>query len=201
MIKSIIFDLGGVYFTDGTSKAVKKVSQKYNLNSQEVLDFFGTKNNIGKLYRQGKLTSKQFWQEFEKQFRIKVDKDDLTKQWILCYKPIQGTANLIKKLRKNGLKTYFLSDNVKERSGFLEKKYNYLHDFDSGIFSHEVGVTKRDGDKIFMLVLQKTGNKPNEAIFIDDKEAYVKTAKNLGINAIHFKNEKQLEREIKKLIE
>ena len=200
MIKSIIFDLGGVYFTDGTSKAVKKVSKKYHLNSKEVQDFFGTKNNIGRLYRQGKLTSKQFWQEFQKQFKIKVDKDDLIKEWILCYKPIQGTINLIRELRNNGLKTYFLSDNVKERSSVLEKKYNYMQDFSSGIFSHKVGATKMDGNKIFMLALEKSGNRPNEVIFIDDKEAYVKTAKKLGMHAIHFNSAKQLEREIKKLI-
>ena len=54
------------------------------------------------------------------------------------------------------------------------EKYNYLHDFDSGIFSHEVGVTKKDGDEIFMLALQKTGNMPNEVIFIDDKEIMLK---------------------------
>lgn len=50
MIKSIIFDLGGVYFTDGTSKAVKKVSQKYNLNSQEVSDFFAKKLGINTIH-------------------------------------------------------------------------------------------------------------------------------------------------------
>ncbi len=201
MIKSIIFDLGGVYFTDGTSKAVKKFSQKYKLNSQDVSDFFGTKNKIGRLYRQGKLTSKQFWQALQKQFKIRVNKDDLIKQWILCYKPIQGNLDLIKKLRKNGLKIYFLSDNVKERSQILQQKYNFMGDFDSGIFSHEARITKKDGDKIFKLVLQKTGNKPNEVIFIDDKEDYVKIAEELGINALYYKNVKKLKKEIKKLIE
>ena len=197
MIKAIIFDLGGVYFTDGTSKAVQKVSKKYNLNSQEVSDFFGTKNNIGRLYRQGKLTSKEFWEEFEKQFGIKVNKEDLTKQWILCYKPIQGNVDLIEKLRKNGLKIYFLSDNVKERSDTLQKKFKFLENFNDGIFSHKVGLTKSDGIKVFRIAIQKTRNKPNEIIFIDDKEDYVKTAKSLGMNAIHFKNTKQLKKELK----
>ena len=31
MIKSIIFDLGGVYFTDGKKIVVEKISKKYNL--------------------------------------------------------------------------------------------------------------------------------------------------------------------------
>ena len=36
MIKSVIFDLGGVYFTDGTKIAIKKISEKYNLNLKAV---------------------------------------------------------------------------------------------------------------------------------------------------------------------
>ncbi|MEK6984634.1 MAG: HAD family phosphatase [Nanoarchaeota archaeon] len=200
MIKAIIFDLGGVYFTDGTSKAVKKVSRKYNLNSRDVSDFFGTKNKIGRLYRQGRLSSRQFWQEFQRQFKIKVNKDDIIKQWILCYKPIQENLNLIIKLRKKGLKIYFLSDNVKERTQVLQRKYNFLRNFDYGIFSHEAGITKKDGDRIFKLILKKTSNDPANVIFIDDKEDYVKIARELGMNALHYKNTKQLEKELRMLI-
>ena len=200
MIKSIISDLGGVYFTAGTKQAVKKISKKYNLNSEEVSKFFGTKSEFGRLYRQGKIVSKKYWIEFEKMFGVKVNKEELTKLWISCHKPIKGTINLIKKLRKKGIKIYFLSDNVKERSKHLQNKFKFLEDFDDGVFSHKVGLTKSDGIKVFKMALQKTRNKPSEVLFIDDEEDYVKTARILGMNAIHFKNAKQLEREIKQLL-
>ena len=200
MIKAIIFDLGGVYFTDGTKEAVKKISERYKLNSEELSEFFGAKSRTGKQYRQGKIASKQFWNEFEKKFKININEEELTKLWISFYKPIEGTIGIIKKLRKKGIKIYFLSDNVKERSEFLQAKFNFLENFDGGIFSHEAGITKSGGVKIFKIALEKAGNKPHEAIFIDDKEDYVKTAKILGMNAIHFKNSKQLEKEIKRLI-
>lgn len=200
MIKSIIFDLGGVYFTDGTKGAVKKISKEYNLNPEELAKFFGTKSEIGKLYRQGKITSKQFWNEFEKKFELKINEEELTELWILCYKPIKGTINTIKKLRKKGIKTYFLSDNVKERSKRLQNKFKFLENFDDGIFSHKSGLTKSDGFKVFELALHKTRNKPDEVIFIDDKWDYVNTAKKLGMSTIHFKNTKQLKREINQLV-
>lgn len=50
------------------------------------------------------------------------------------------------------------------------------------------------------MVLQKTGDKPKEVIFVDDKKEYVKTAKDLEMNSIHYKNTKQLKKEINKLI-
>jgi len=197
MIKSIIFDLGGVYFTNGTIEAVKKISKKYNLNPEELSNFFGTQSEIGKLYRQGRFTSKMFWTEFEKKFKLKVNEGNLTKLWISCYQPIESTINLIKKLRKKRIKIYFLSDNVKERSQHLQSKFNFLENFDGGIFSHEVGLTKSDGIEIFKIALKRTKNMPTEVIFIDDNENYVETAKMLGINGVHFKNAKELEKELK----
>ena len=49
MIKTIIFDLGGVYFTDGTQRAIDIISKEYNLNKDEVANVF--KGEIGTKYR------------------------------------------------------------------------------------------------------------------------------------------------------
>jgi len=201
MIKSVIFDLGGVYFTDETNGAVKRISKGYNLDSEEVSDFFGTKSKPGKLYPQGKITSKYFWGEFKRKFKLKVNEEKLTKLWISCYKPNKGVINLIKKLRKKRIKLYFLSDNVKERSNILQDKYKFLENFDDGIFSHKMGITKSEGNKVFKIILKITKDKPKEAIFIDDKEVYVGTAKTLGMKSIHFKNARQLEKEINYLLD
>ena len=53
---------------------------------------------------------------------------------------------------------------------------------------------------IFKLGLEKTGNKPNEVIFIDDREELVGEARNLGIHGIWFRNPKQLEGELNSII-
>lgn len=200
MIKSIIFDLGGVYFTDGTKQAVKKISKKYRLPTEKVSKFFGTKSEIGKLYRQGKITSNQFWNEFEKLFKLKVNAQELTKLWISYYKPIKGTINLIKALKRKKIRIYFLSDNVKERSKQLQSQYRFEENFDDGVFSHKIGLTKSDGIGAFKIALELTKNQPKEVIFIDDKEDYVKMAKRLGMNAIHFRNPNQLQKEIGRLV-
>ncbi|MBI2660507.1 HAD hydrolase-like protein [Candidatus Woesearchaeota archaeon] len=200
MINSAIFDLGGVYFTDGTKEAVKKISQRYDLNPEELSNLFGTKSEIGKLYRQGKIKSKQFWNEFEKRFKLKVNEKELTKQWISFYKPIIGTINLIKKLRKKRIKIYFLSDNVKERSEHLQNKFNFLENFNGGLFSHKIGITKSDGIETFKMALKQTGDKAKNVVFIDDKEDYVKTAKKLGMQGIIFKSPQQLNNELIRML-
>jgi len=66
-------------------------------------------------------------------------------------------------------------------------------------FPHEVHKTKKDGIDVFKLALKKAGEKPEHIVFIDDREGYVKTAKKLRMKAVHFKNPRQLSKELKKL--
>lgn len=199
MIKSIIFDLGGVYFTDGTKIAIGKISKKYDLKYKSVERILKTGSELSTLYRRGEITFNKFWDKVKNILKINADNNKLNKIWVESYALIQGTIKLIKKLRKKGIKLYYLSDNVKERVEYLQAKFNFLENFIDGIFSNEAHATKKDGTKVFKLILEKTRDKPKNVVYIDDKEEYVETAKRLGMNAICFKSPEQLGEELKNL--
>ena len=199
MITTIIFDLGGVYFTDGTRIAVEKISKKYNLQPEAVGQIFKTGSELGTLYRRGEITVDEFWNKVKDLLGIEADNKDLNKMWVESYELIEGTIEIIKQLKEKGIKLYFLSDNVKERSELLQEKYNFLENFIDGIFSHKAHKTKLDGADVFKLALEKTEEKPENVVYVDDKEEYVETAKKLGMNVIWFKNPEQLKEELKKL--
>ena len=198
MIKSIIFDLGGVYFTDGTKIAIQKISRMYNLKPSAVKIVFTAGSKYGNAYRKGKISGKEFWKRFKENFQIKT-KEDLGRLWIGSYKPNSGVIKIIHKLRKKEFKIYFLSDNVKERADYLQKKYDFLENFIDGVFSHKAHKTKLDKG-MYMIAIRKTRKNPEEIVFIDDKKEYVETAKKLGINGIVFKNSKQLKVELDKIL-
>jgi putative hydrolase of the HAD superfamily len=65
------------------------------------------------------------------------------------------------------------------------KDYDFLKYFDGLILSHEVGAVKPD-EIIYLAVEKVSGFPSQEHIFIDDIPEYVKAAKNLGWDAIHF---------------
>ena len=199
MIKSAIFDLGGVYFTDGARIAIGKISRKFNLHPEFVEKALEFNSELGMLYRKGEITAEEFWDRAKKFLGIDADNDYLNKIWMGSYKPIRGTIEIIKQLKKRNIKLFLLSDNVKERTEYLQAKYNFLEDFIDSIFSYEVHKMKSDGTAIFKLAIDKTGDKPENIVFIDDKEEFVKTAKKAGMNVIRFKNPKQLEEEFKNL--
>ncbi|HSX24553.1 MAG TPA: HAD family phosphatase [Candidatus Andersenbacteria bacterium] len=194
MIKTIIFDLGGVYFTDGTKQAIQSISSKYGISPEKIEDIL--KGDLGTKYRIGAVTAQEFWDQANEYWGIEASNDELATTWFLGYEPIQGTVDIIAQLRASNYELLFLSDNVQERIDYLENKYQFLHYFKDGIFSHIVKTRKPD-PAIYKLVLEKASNPPEECLYIDDKEELLLPAQELGMRTVWFKNSEQLLEDLK----
>jgi len=58
---------------------------------------------------------------------------------------------------------------------------------------------KKPHKKIYVYTLKKLGAKPHECIFIDNLKRNTDSAKKLGIKTIHFRNSKQLRKDLTRL--
>ena len=195
MIKLILFDLGGVVFTSGTKLFIKTLSKRYLLpieKLEEILD-----GPIGTEYREGKISREQFWQQVLTHLPLKESIDVLTKEWIAHYNLIPGMKELITELKRK-YRVMYLSDNVRERVQGLDDRFKFLHWFNGGIFSHEVGVRKPDL-RIYKLALKTAGVAASEAVFIDDKPKNLVPAKALGMKVILFQSADQLQQVLTKI--
>lgn len=192
MIKAIIFDLGGVLFTNGTKKFIKSLSSRYKIPRDKVKEIMDGK--LGSEYREGKITRDEFWKKLLSQLHIDEEINTLEDEWINGYELIEGTRDIILELSKN-YKVYYLSDNVRERVERINGKYSFFQWFEGGIFSHEVGV-KKPHPQIYRLALEKASVHPNEAVFIDDKESCLPPAIEMGMTTILFTSPEQLRKEL-----
>ena len=61
MRRTVIFDLGGVYFSDGTRQAIDTIAGGYGIDRQAVASFLN--GAAGASYRTGRITVDQFWQQ------------------------------------------------------------------------------------------------------------------------------------------
>ncbi|HUQ84802.1 MAG TPA: HAD family phosphatase [Candidatus Limnocylindrales bacterium] len=188
MIKAIIFDLGGVLFTNGTKKFIDDISTQYNLDQETVEEIMD--GETGSKYRESKITRDEFWKQILEKLQIKVYIKELENQWISGYELIEGTRDLIFELSKK-YRVFFLSDNVQERVERINKKYGFINWFSGGVFSHEAGVRKPD-PRIYTMTLEKTGVKPEEAVFIDDKAELLEPASQLGMTTFLFESPEKL---------
>jgi len=196
MIKAIIFDLGGVVFTNGSTRFIEYLDKKSKLNKDEIHSIL--MGDLGNSYRLGTISKHDFWERFIKELGVDESPEDLEDEWINGYELISETKELIDELSKK-YKVYFLSDNVKERVERLNKKHNFVDWFEDGIFSHEAGVKKPD-PKIYQIVLEKTGVKGNEAVFIDDRPENLPPAQDFGMQTLLFEDPEKLRNNIYELL-
>ena len=194
-IKTVIFDLGGVYFTDGTKRAIDIISQKWNLDQSKVADVF--KGKIGTAYRESQISHDEFWRQAKDTLGIEAPMEELAEIWLNGYVPIEGTVEIIKELKEKGYEILYLSDNVQERIDYIEEKYHFLQYFKSGVFSHIAGVRKPN-PKIYQLALEESSNPAENCVYIDDKPNLLEEADKLGMATIAFVNADETR---KKLIE
>jgi len=194
-IKTVIFDLGGVYFTDGTKRAIDIISQRWNLDQSKVADVF--KGKIGTAYRESQISHDEFWRQAKETLGIDAPMEELAEIWLNGYVPIEGTVEIIKELKEKGYEILYLSDNVQERIDYIEEKYHFLQYFKSGVFSHIAGVRKPN-PKIYQLALEESSNPAEDCVYIDDKPNLLEEADKLGMATIAFVNAVETR---KKLIE
>lgn len=195
MIRLILFDLGGVLFTDGTSKFIKSISTRYNIPAEKVSDIVN--GEIGLKYRESQISRDEFWNQLVSSLSLTENIIDLENEWISYYEIFEKTKEIIIKLKEK-YKVYYLSNNVKERAERLDEKFGYMRLFDGGIYSHEVKAIKPD-PRIYEYALKKAGFQGNEALFIDDKESALPTANKMGITTLLFTSPEKLESDLIKL--
>lgn len=196
MIKTIVFDLGGVYFKQGTRIALPKIYKFANVPKEKVDEFFKSyPKKEGWMYRRGKITKKEFWKAAVKKLEINKNLiSELEEIWHSSYKPIKGMRELVSKLGKN-YRVIVFSGNIKERIEYLNQKYGLNNDFDDFIFSFDFGFNKREIE-FYKILLEKIKCQPDEAVCIDDSQRVLDIEKSLGIKTILFKNAEQVKSEL-----
>ena len=196
MNKTIIFDLGGVYFSNGTRIAVDAIADRYSIGRDAVEGILN--GEPGREYRIGNISAEQFWQMAKTSWNIQESTEALSLIWCSSYRPNDDTVKLVDRLKDAGHELLYLSDNTAERVAYLDEKYRFLQKFDEGIFSHIVKHKKPD-PLIYQLLLDKASQPATACVYIDDKSEYLQPAKRLGMEVITFNNAALLESRLKEL--
>jgi len=193
MIKAIIFDFGGVYFTYSHDLLLNALKRTLNLNKKTI-----KKAWLSYIYdyNEGKVSENVFWKKFKNRLKINSNDEVLRKSVLSIFKPIKDTHKIVQKLGKK-YQLCLLSNHTNWLDD-LNRKFDFYKNFDVIINSFKVGARKPN-TKIFKTALKKLGVKPKECVFIDDTIKYVKKAKKLGIKGIVFKSTEQLKQDLKKL--
>lgn len=197
MIKVIAFDFGGVLGPDADdwNKTFKEIPKLTGLKDKELQNLF--ESHWPKLkYSQEPM--KTLWQLVANKSRKAVDPEKLREIYNKSIYIEKAALKLIKDLRKR-FKVVLLANDSDDDYITKTKKLKLNMIFDKLYCSSQLGISKPN-PKIFNYVLEDLGIKPQEALFIDNQENNIKTAKSLGINPILYKNLSQLKKDLAKYL-
>ena len=108
---------------------------------------------------------------------------------------LPGTVEVLAELRAAGVPLYALTNWSAETFAITRERFEFLDWFDGLLVSGEERMTKPD-PAFFQLLLDRFGLDPGATVFVDDAEANVAAARELGIDAVRFTGPGQLRREL-----
>lgn len=108
---------------------------------------------------------------------------------------IDGTVELLRMLKNNGVSLYGLSNWSAETFATVRHEFEFFNLFDEIIISGDVKLIKPEPE-IYELFLQKIGKPADQCLFIDDSEPNIITAQKMGFDTVHFKSPEHLKNEL-----
>ena len=197
-IKAIIFDFGNVLLEWDP----RHVYQRYFPNDPDGIERFLNEVNFadwnlqqdkGRTFAEGIAVLSQQFPHYS--HLIQAYHDD----WIHSVTgAINGTVNILKRLKQAGYPLYGLSNWSAETFPRARAKYDFFDLFDGIVLSGDVGLVKPD-PQIYQIMLRKIGRPAQECLFIDDSLTNIQQAQTMGFITIHFQSPEQLENALRDL--
>lgn len=202
-IKSLIFDIGGVLYLNKYSTNTQNSYSIHEFVSKKLgIDIDTYFDSIDEVYVdsiKGEISKQKLLSILSKNLKTKSKK--IEKLYGQAYKKgFIRNKELFQKaydLKKKGYDIAILSDQWHLSKKIFTPK-DMVRKFDSIVISCDVG-TRKPNKKIYKLVLKHLHIKPDEAVFIDNREWNLVPAKKMKMKTILFENNIQTFKDLKKL--
>lgn len=182
-IKAICFDLDGVYFTPESFQKFKRTIS--NGVDEEIVNNVLYKSNEMLSFKKGLITENEYWNFVRRELKIDLKNEQLFEILKDSYETNLQIVDLVRTVRKKGYKTCICSNNFETRIRELNKKFDFLKDFDVHIFSYKTGVMKPDKG-IFEALIRESHVDANQIVYSDDSPEKLLGANELGIHTFVF---------------
>lgn len=191
-IRAVIFDYGMVLTGQPNLDAHAAMVRLTGLSVEQFEKHYWADRHA---YDEGKLTGVMFWQKFAAETALPLTPAQLdqlnrldAEMWTTSNPAMLAWHD---QLRQRGIRTAILSnmgDSVLEK---IEQEFAWIHHFDALVWSFQLGMAKPAPD-IYHHALQELGTRPEETLFLDDRQVNIDAACALGIQGLLFTTVDQL---------
>lgn len=195
MIKNVVFDIGRVLLEFNPKEYLVKKYKEDSLAEALHSAVFASSEWLD--LDKGSITDEEAVSIFSSRHaEYKTYIEEVMGDWNNILTPIEGTVELLERLKRSGYKIILLSNFHLSAFEQVYQRYSFLRLADEMIISSKINMLKPSRE-IYQHMLYSLSIKPEETLFIDDTEENIEGAEKIGINAIRFENPEQLEIELR----
>lgn len=197
--KAVIFDLGNVLFNIHFSNCFEVWAEKGQTEKSKIENSFKFDQKYEQ-HERSEISAEQYYSHVQNMIGTKLNFEDFEAGWNSIYgEVILETSSFIEKYKSTIKLFAFTNSNELHRSEWEQRYSKVLSDFSTVFCSSQIGKRKPEADA-FELILENTGFKKSEVIFVDDLEENVSSAQEFGIRSILFKDPAASIKELEGLI-
>ena len=206
MIKNLVFDLGGILFSQEYEKAIRRFEEIGVKNIRDILQPFAQVGFFGDL-ESGRISADEYRQRLSELAGRELSTEECVYAW-KGYVGDMPRRNLkaLRQLRSEGYRLVLLSNTnpfmmMWAMSPEFDGEGHPLSDyFDACYLSYECRLMKPDAE-FFRLVLNRENIHPDETIFIDDSRQNTDAAQALGIHTLTAKGNAEWVDELRDMLD
>ena len=195
-LRAVIFDYGMVLTGQPSAEAHDAMLRITGLPHDQFETIYWADRHA---YDEGKLTGLQFWKNLVRDAKLNLDDEaiDALNLWDARMWTTQNPAMLAwqRALKQHGIRTAILSNMGDTVLANMEREFDWLPRFDVLVWSFQHKMAKPD-PAIYRLTLERLGTRPEETLFIDDRQANIDAARALGLIGIQFTNVEHLREQL-----
>jgi HAD superfamily hydrolase (TIGR01509 family) len=192
--KNYLFDFGGVLYHIDINNALRQFRQ-FSSNKEMFDDktpSFLINNNTIDLYEKGFISTYKFRAQIKNDFGLDITNKEFDDSWNSILLHMDENAVRVIKTLADFASISLLSNTSPLHYQQFSKECNEMFAlFDNLYFSFQIGMRKPEA-KAFNHVIKHSGYLPEETLFVDDTEANIIVASELGFNVMRINDPSQL---------
>jgi FMN phosphatase YigB (HAD superfamily) len=196
MLRSLIFDLGGVIVPCDFSRGYAAIEKLCPYAAKDIPRRIASTDLVHQ-FETGQIEPEHFFKELSGVLELQIQYEQFREIWSSIFLPESLLPeSLFAELRSRGYRLLALSNTNAIHFPAAQERYGALRYFDAASLSYEVGAMK-PAPAIYEDAIAKALCRPEECFFTDDVEVYVEGARKAGMDAVQFLSPDQLMRELR----
>ncbi len=195
-LRAVVFDYGMVLTGPPDPKAYSELLRISGLTPERHDHFYWADRHA---FDEGKLSGLGFWRKVTDDAGLALSDEAIEELslWDARMWTTQNDAMLAwqLKLKQQGILTAILSNMGDTVLANMQRELDWLNRFDVQVWSYQLLMAKPD-EAIYRHTLKELGTRPEETLFIDDKQVNIDAARAIGMKGAVFTDVNQLRAEL-----